>query len=119
MPVGLRDLLDGARADRAPTRVGDQDLDRPELVFDGGAHGLDLGVVGEIGEHGHGSPADGLDLGAHGLGGVEVAAVHGDPCTLRGEENGDGRPNAAGAASDERDLVLKCSHRGVLSSRVI
>src|SRR5262249_18716399 len=51
----------GAPADGA--RVVDQDIDAPE-AFEGGARDLrDLGLVGDIGRHRQGPPAQRLDLG--------------------------------------------------------
>src|SRR2546430_12262881 len=94
-PGLLADLLDRAWSAWAATGVRDQDVNRAVDLFDSISHPFDLVVTREIGDGGHDPCACRLDLGADGLNGVGVAAVHDDARPFVCEERRDRRADAS------------------------
>lgn len=109
--VDVHDLaivLDGRVADRAgpfEAGVGEDDVEAAEGLDGVSDHGLDLGLVGDVGLN-EGGAAAGLLNQCDGLFAFLLAATgDDDACALLGEGDGGFAADAAGAAGDENDLV--------------
>ena len=113
-PVSLGDVFQRPGPDRAPTRVGDQDVDGTEILLYRTPHGFDLFVAGEVGDGGEGTTARSFDVGGNGGHRAGIAAMDDDGGPLLGEEPGDGGPDAARAPCHQCGTALQLGVPGAL-----
>src|SRR4029453_10203472 len=116
--VGAEDLVvvrlgDGAEGQHlAPARIGEEHVDAPLLLLDGGVEAIEVGELRHVALHGHRAVADLL----HRL--IELAlapACDEDVGTFVRESLGGGEADAAVASRDHRDFSLELlCHGGAL-----
>ena len=86
--------------------IVDQDGDRAEFGRHLGCHRLHRRGIRHVGAHGDGAAAGGMDLGHQGRRRVGAGGVvDRNRRTFRGQRAADGAAEAAGAASDQGDLI--------------
>jgi hypothetical protein len=94
----------------AAAGVGDQNVDRSELVFHPLVQRLHLCKLREVAEHGDRLAARLLQLRAHARRRVRVTSVHGDLRTPRGKRPRHRRADATRAASDPDHPIFEFFH---------
>ena len=94
--------------------VVDEDVDAAELAADARGHGIDGGLVGDVGDHGDRLGAAAFELGDRGERFCFVAPDDRDRGAGFRQSAGHAEPDAAIAAGDDGDLAaeieLSCFH---------
>jgi hypothetical protein len=93
-------------------RVVHEDVDRAELVCDGGDGSADRGLVGDVEDGRHRLTAGAVDRRDRCCGAVGLAVIHGDARTLPRERRRDPRTHVLARTRDERDTAGDVEHVG-------
>jgi hypothetical protein len=99
VPAFLADLFDRTGHGKTAPCVGDEDIDRPEGLFDPATHRLDLGVLSRVGNDMHRLSASAFDVRLYSGQGRRIPSMHHDLCAVLSKQPSDHCANATRATS--------------------
>src|SRR5688572_17871729 len=94
------------------SRVVDEDIETRHALQHGIERGLNLRLVGDVGDERLGLAALGAHLGTRRLGALEIPGDDGDLRPVPGQRVDDGAADPGRAAGDDRDLAFELEPRG-------